>query len=317
METFTETRWIEAAVPILQRSGRAPPRHDLMLSLWRRLPILVRAVITGLAVASAGTLPWAFFVTWNQRVFLSVPWAVLPMTLYLWLYWRYLNGSGWPRTTAEARRTSLRANGLSGDVWGMSLLAGMVGLAALLPLLGIMSRLVRLPAESQAISAPPHMPVLTVFLLLVMGSVVAGVVEEAGFRGYMQGPIERRHGPVVAILLNGALFGVGHYTHHPASVVAMLPYYLAVAAVYGGLAYATNSILPAMVLHAGGDVLSLTRLWATGQPEWQVSAKPPALIWETGADAAFWGYVAAFVLLGTGAVWAYAALARAARAARA
>jgi membrane protease YdiL (CAAX protease family) len=160
------------------------------------------------------------------------------------------------------------------------------------------------------------MPFVTAFPLLVMGSVVAGVVEEAGFRGYMQGPIERRHGPIVAILLNGALFGLAHFTHHPASVVAMLPFYLAVAAVYGGLAYATNSILPGMVLHAGGDVFSLTRLWTTGQPEWQVSAKPPVLIWETGADAAFWGYVAAFLLLGSGAAWAYTALAGAARAPR-
>ena len=283
-----------------------------MLSLWGRLPVIVRAVIAGLAVTAAGTLPWVFLVTSNQRVLSSLPWAVVPMSLYLWLYWRYLNGWGWPRTTAEPRRTSLRANGLSGELWGMSLFAGMVGLASLLPLLGIMSRMVRLPAESQGIRPPSQMPTLTVFLLLVMGSVVAGVVEESGFRGYMQGPIERRHGPVVAILLNGALFGFTHFTHHPASVIAMLPYYLAVTAVYGGLAYATNSILPSMVLHAGGDVFSLTRFWATGQPEWQVSAEPPALIWETGADAAFWGYAAAFVVLGAGAVWAYSALARAA-----
>ena len=276
----------------------------------------MRAVITGLGVTAAGTLPWVFLATWNQRVLLSLPWAVLPMTLYLWLYVRYLNGWGWPRASAEGRRASLRANGLSADLWFMSLLAGMIGLAALLPLLGIMSRLVRLPAESQAASLPPQMPFVTVFLLLVMGSVVAGVVEEAGFRGYMQGPIERRHGPVVAILLNGALFGLVHFTHHPASIMAMVPYYLAVATVYGGLAYATNSILPGMVLHAGGDVFSLTRLWTTGQPEWQVSAKPPVLVWETGADAAFWGYVAAFLLLGSGAAWAYSALAGAAQAAR-
>lgn len=285
-----------------------------MLSHWQRLPVIVRAVLSGLAVTAAGVLPWALLATWNQRVLLSLPWAVLPMTLYLWLYWRYLGGSGWPRTTAAARRESLRANGLSGDLWGMSLLAGMLGLAALLPLVGIMSRLVRLPAEAQPVTMPPGMPFLTVFLLLVMGSVVAGVVEEAGFRGYMQGPIERRHGPAVAILLNGALFGVVHVTHHPASVVTMLPYYLAVVAVYGGLAYATNSILPGIVLHAGGDVFSLTRFWATGQPEWQLSAEPPALIWESGADAAFWGYIGAFVLLGAGAVWAYSALAGAARA---
>jgi membrane protease YdiL (CAAX protease family) len=288
-----------------------------MLSLWRRLPIIVRAVIAGLTVAVTGTLPWAFLAGWNLRVIPGVPWAILPMALYLWLYWQYLNGAGWPRTSAEGRRTSLRANGLSGDIWGLSLVAGTIGLTALLPLLGIMSRLVRLPAESQPINVPSHMPFITVFLLLVMASIVAGVVEEAAFRGYMQGPIERQHGPIMAILVNGTLFGFAHYHHHPASVLAMLPFYISVAAVYGGLAYATNSILPGLVLHAGGDVFSLTRLWTTGQPEWQVSVTPPALIWETGADAAFLGYVTAFILLGAGAVWAYSALASAARTARA
>ena len=284
-----------------------------------RLPTIVQAVIAGVVVLTAGSAPWtgfaghALLAGWNLRVFVSVPWAILPMALYLWLYWRYLNGAGWPEATAELRRTSLRANPLSGEVWSMSLVAGFVGLAALLPLLGIMSRLVELPAESEPITMPPQMPFVTAFLLLVMSSIVAGVVEEAAFRGYMQGPIERRHGPIVAILVNGTLFGLAHYNHHPASVFAMLPFYIAVAAVYGGLAYVTNSILPGLVLHAGGDVFTLTRLWTTGQPEWQVSATHPGLIWDTGPDAAFLRSVVVFALLAAAALWAYSELARAAR----
>ena len=289
-----------------------------MLKLWSHLPVIIRALISGVVVSLVGTLPWPFLVRWNQRVLLTVPWAVLPMGLYLWLYWKYLNGAGWPRATAEARHTSLRANPLSGQVWGLSLLAGLLGLAALLPLLRIMSRLVVLPAESKPINVPPAMPFATVFLLLVMASIVAGVVEEAAFRGYMQGPIERRHGIVVAILTTGALFGLGHFTHHPGAVLTMLPYYVVVAAVYGGLAYATNSILPPLVLHAGGDVLSLTRLLVTGRAEWQVSASaPPPLIWNTGLDTAFVRSLIVFAVLGTAALWAYAALARAARPANA
>jgi membrane protease YdiL (CAAX protease family) len=281
---------------------------------WSRLPVIVRAVTSGIVVSLAGTLPWAFLVRWNQRVLLTVPWAVLPMGLYLWLYWKYLNGAGWPRATAQARRTSLRANPLSGEIWGRSLLTGLLGLATLLPVLRIMSRLMALPAESEPINVPHAMPFATVFLLLVMASIVAGVVEEAAFRGYMQGPIERRHGIVVAILTTGALFGLGHFTHHPGAVLMMLPYYVSVAAVYGGLAYATNSILPPLVLHASGDVLSLTRLLVTGRAEWQVSGSaPPPLVWNTGLDADFIRPVIVFVVLGTAAVWAYAALARATR----
>jgi membrane protease YdiL (CAAX protease family) len=271
--------------------------------------LVARAVVIGLALSAAGTFPWSFLAGWNLRRFVSLPWAVLPMALYLWLYWRYLAGAGWPRTTSALRRTNLRANRLSSEIWGMSLFAGLLGFAALLPLLGLMSRLARLPVESQPITTPPQMPFATVFVLLLMASIVAGVVEEAAFRGYMQGPIERQHGPIVAILACGAAFGLAHYSHHPASVLPMLPYYMAVAAIYGGLAYATNSILPGLVLHTGGDVFSLTRLWVTGRPEWQVSEAAPPLIWESGVDAGFIVFAAASVLLGAAAVWAYRELA--------
>ena len=198
------------------------------------------------------------------------------------------------------------------------MLAGLIGLATLMPLTRILGRLTMLPAEAEPITTPPHMPFVTMFMLVAMASIVAGVVEEAAFRGYMQGPIERRHGPIVAILVTGLVFGLLHYNHHPASVFAMLPFYIAVAAVYGGIAYITDSILPAVALHAGGDLFSLTRLWATGRPDWQLSASPetPALIWQTGVDFAFVRSVVVFVLLGAAAIWAYSALARTARSAR-
>jgi len=286
-----------------------------MLTLWHRLPIVARAAIAGTVVAAAGIFPWTILAGMNLRLFVGVPWAVVPMGVYLWLYVKYLNGAGWPHSTAAFRRTSLRANGLSADIWGMSLFAGMIGLAALLPLLGIMSRLVQLPAEARPITTPAGMPSGTAFTLLVMASLVAGIVEESAFRGYMQTPIERRFGPILAILVNGALFGLAHYAHHPLSVLAMLPFYIAVSAVYGGLAYATDSILPGLVLHAAGDVFSLTRQWATGRPEWQLAPTPPPLIWETGVDAGFLGSVAVFVVISAGAAGAYLALVREARAA--
>lgn len=284
-----------------------------MLDSWRRVPVIVRAVLAGTVVSAAGLAPWILFASANQKVLLAVPWAIAPTALFLWQYLRYLSGAGWPRSTSESRRVSLRANSLSGEVWGAALLAGMLGLMATLPLGGLMSRLMRLPAESQPISVPKEMPFVTVFMLLVMASVVAGVVEETAFRGYMQGPIERRHGPTVAILVTGTFFGLAHFTHHPTAVLTMLPHYIFIAAVFGGLAWLTNSILPGIVVHAAGDVYSLTRLWATGQPEWQVSPTPAPLVWDTGPDAAFWGYLAAFVLASALAAFAYIALASVAR----
>jgi membrane protease YdiL (CAAX protease family) len=46
-----------------------------------------------------------------------------------------------------------------------------------------------------------------VFAWVILSTLVAGVVEETAFRGYVQGGIERRHGPVVAILVTVACLG--------------------------------------------------------------------------------------------------------------
>jgi len=269
--------------------------------------VIVRAVLTGAVAAAAGTLPWASLVAANLKFLPSVPWAVPLTALYLWLYWRYLRGEGWPRSTAQARRATLRANPLSEDVWAAALFAGGLGLMALVLLLGVMNRLVRLP-QQQLGADVSQIPVLTVASLVAMGSIVAGIVEEASFRGYMQGPIERRHGPVVAILVTGSLFGFAHFTH-PEVTLVLMPYYMAVAAIYGGLTYLTNSILPSMILHAGGNILVSLDFFARGQSEWQSSSKPAPLIWETGSDASFWLSCAAALVVGTAALWAFRSLA--------
>jgi membrane protease YdiL (CAAX protease family) len=192
-------------------------------------------------------------------------------------------------------------------------LAGVLGLVGVLLLQGVLGRLVTLPQQRDLDVA--RYPVLTVLLWVVMSAVVAGVVEETAYRGYVQRPIERRHGPVIAIMVTGSLFGLVHFTH-PEVALVLLPYYLAVAAVYGGLAYLTDSTLPSMVLHGGGNMFSALDLFTRGRSEWQLTTTPKALIWESGLDAAFLANAAALLGVGAVAVWAFAHLARAARAVR-
>lgn len=192
----------------------------------------------------------------------------------------------------------------------MALIAGILGLAAVVLLQRVMTRLVMLPQQHEVEAS--HFPFATLLFWVLMGSIVAGVVEETSFRGYMQGPIERRHGPVIAILVTGSLFGFAHFTHPEVGIILM-PYYLAVAAVYGTLAYLTNSIFPSMVLHAGGNILSALALFGQGRSEWQASSGRTRLIWESGPDASFWLGVVAFLVVGGIAVGAYTALARVAQ----
>lgn len=195
---------------------------------------------------------------------------------------RPLGRAGFGGETATSLASQSAVASLVGRVAG----GGLVGFGALVALLALASRLVPLPASSPIVT-PPGMPIATALTLIVMSSIVAGVTEEAAFRGYMQGPIERRYGLAAAILVNGTLFGLLHFPSHPADVLWMLPYYVAVSAVYGGLTWSANSILPALVLHAAGDVVVLTRWWLTGRPEWQIGSTVPPLVRESGADAHF------------------------------
>ena len=247
---------------------------------------ILAAIGIGVLVLLAGNVPFNALRAWNLQVGTAVPWAILPSALYLWAYWQYIGGRWGASASAAKRRQNLRANTLSLRLWGASLAAGLIGFAALVALLVFTARVVSLPASAPIVT-PPDMPFVTALSLLVAASIVAGVTEEAAFRGYMQGPIERRFGLGVAVLVSGTLFGLLHFPTHPADVLWMLPYYIAVSAVYGGLTWAANSILPALVLHAAGDVVVLTRWWLTGRPEWQIGPTLPPLVSESGIDAQF------------------------------
>jgi len=267
-------------------------------------------VLRGVAVLFAGNLLWGLLLApLNLKVLPLVPWAAVPMAAYLWLYWRYIGGRLGPAATAERRRESLRANPLAPEVWALAIVSGLTGFGALLVLTAVMARLIPMPA-SAPIVFPAPMPQATAAVLLIMASVVAGITEEAAFRGYMQGPVERRYGLATAIAVNGAAFGLLHFPNHPGAVVQMLPYYIAVAAVYGGLTWATNSILPAIVLHVGGDIWSLGRLWITGRPEWQRSGEALPLVWDSGVDRSFMTSIAGLVLFASATTMLYVYLRR-------
>jgi len=281
-----------------------------LLLAWRRLPVLLRAVLAGALATAAGTLPWAFLVAMNVRRTPSVPWSVPITAAYLWLLFRYLRGEWWPASTSEARRRSCRANGVSDGVFGSAVIAGMFGLAALMLFQRVFIRMVHLPP--QPVDELRAIPPLSLIAFVIMGSIVAGVTEEVGFRGYMQSPIERRHGPVVALLVTSVLFGLAHYSHRETTLLLM-PFYISVGVIYGLMAFFANSIWPGIILHALGDVLGAAQLIATGQAEWQTSPERSPLIWDAGPDASFWISVVLFLVAVAAAVWAYRGLAMVAR----
>lgn len=272
----------------------------------------VRAVVLGLAIGLAGALTWSRLVAANMRYLPTMPWAaalMVPILVAWWLY--FARGRGWPQHTAEARKLLGRANRVPDHLWGPALGAGLLGLLSTLLLQGVLARLVTLPQQRDL--DPSQYPTLTVFAWLVMSAAVSGIVEETSARGYIQGGIERRLGLAPAILVTGILFGASHFTHPEVGLV-LLPFYVAVSAVYGLLASATNSTYPGMILHAGGNLFSAFGLFVQGRSEWAPSAVPAPTIWETGPDGPFVTTVGGLMIVGAATVLAYRGLFRAARA---
>lgn len=273
-----------------------------------------RAIGAGLAAGILGSLSWAGLVKANTLYLPVVPWATPAMACLLIAWWLYFaRGRGWPGATAEARRRYARANRVPEELWGPALGAGVLGLLTILLIQGVLGRLVTLPQQREI--DPSQFPVLSIVAWVVMSALVAGVVEETSFRGYIQGGLERHHGLTSAILVTGILFGLSHFTHPEVGLV-LLPFYVSVAAVYGLLAAATNSIFPGMILHAAGNVFSAMSLFTQGRSEWELTARPLPTIWEAGIDGSFLANVGLLAAVGAATVLGYRGLFKVAAAAK-
>jgi membrane protease YdiL (CAAX protease family) len=279
-------------MPTLKTAGRA-------------IPLIIRAVVTGSVVCLAGTIAWSILLGLNLKLAPSIPWAVPVMAVLLWAYWRYLGGKGWPRSTAEARRTSLRAHRLSGSLWAWALTAGVFSVASALNLQLVYARLVRVPFDP--LPDLSRYPFLTVLVVFLMSAAVAGFLEEAGFRGYMQVPLERRYGPITASAMVAIVFGLWHFSHGLAYTLPRLPYYFAISIIYSAMAYFSKSLMPVVAIHTSGDAIEFLYVWFRGMPH----MKP--LIWQSGPDGAFWSQFGIGLVFGFLAIVAFRKLAAVSR----
>jgi membrane protease YdiL (CAAX protease family) len=213
---------------------------------------LIKHVALGLIVVVAVATPWSALVIFNARSSPHVPWAVPAGIAYVCLAAAYLNGVGWPRSTAVARRHSFRALPLTWVEFSWALLAGVAGVTSLWLLFAAAGQLsVRSPQ-----GVPSNLDPVLLAGAVVIGAAVAAISEEGGLRGFMQAPLERLIGPVPAIATTSICFVLIHLTHGAAALAHNAPFYLAAGCIYGLLSYLTQSILPALLLHFVGDILT-------------------------------------------------------------
>ncbi len=273
------------------------------IRLWNRLPVVLRAIVLAELIADIGGLMPDLFMVANLKFSPSIPWLLPATALWLWILWRYLNGEGWPRSTAESRRRDLRARPLSGTVWFWSLLAGGLAMVSVVGFSFLTTRLANVPRDAFKLPIDlSHYPIWTTASVLLTISAVAGVLEEAAFRGYLISQVQRRHGWIVAILISGVMFFVSHLGHAYVTL-AFLPFFLVVSSLHGFLVYLTRSILPSVVLHAVADVVVIPIQYGV------IGHLSVAPVWKTGMDPAFITSAVLIVIFGILAVPAFRRLA--------
>jgi len=228
-----------------------------MLShFWNRLPAIVRGILVAELVVSLGAIPPSVEVILNLRTSPSIPWMLVVTFAWLSIFWWYVSGHGRPRSTQEARRRDLRAPSLSKPAWIWALIAGTLGITGTIAMAFVTARLAHLPRE--AFAAPVDFSkygTLTIICAIACISATAGVVEEAGFRGFLISPIQRRHGWTIAILISGIMFFLDHHLSHAYATFIFLPFFLAISVVHGLLVKYSGSIRPSVLLHALADFI--------------------------------------------------------------
>jgi membrane protease YdiL (CAAX protease family) len=191
-----------------QRTELMMKTRPVSTSVTSRISTVAGSAVLALGITVVTGGIWSALLLVNLATSPVLPWAVIVMGVLLWLMWQYLDGKWWPRRTSEQRRRSLRARSVPPRVFAWAVSAGIVSIVALAGFWIVLFQLVKIPGN--AVPDFSSYPALTVALVLIMASLVGAVTEEAGFRGYLQGALERECGAAGAIAITALVIAPAH-----------------------------------------------------------------------------------------------------------
>ncbi len=245
---------------------------------WATLHGSPRTVISGVLVSLIAANVWPPLL-----LSLGVPLGATVEMAFLGLYVWWARGGGPPRSMHTARSAAFRSGTLSPAQWFWGLLAALSFAATIHATIVLLFRFTPFPIEAfrhgYNLSFIPSPPLR--WIAVVVSAASAGICEEAGFRGYMQQPIEERHGAPIAILVSSMSFMLLHLTKTWA-MVEMAPIVFGAGVLLGLVAWSSRSLIPSMIGHVLMDV-GLFAYWWTGIAG-DFTARP---ISETGVDQPF------------------------------
>jgi membrane protease YdiL (CAAX protease family) len=263
-----------------------------ILKFWQRIPIWIRATIIGVFVSSLGVYTWLIV-----GVLIPLPWPIFIMGILLWLYVKYFSGSWWPKSTIEYRKISFRSIKMSAGVWKWSLVSALLVVAIWQSGMVLTFRILEFPGDKFAAGYNlAAMPLWVAWLIVLMASLVAGICEETGYRGYMQVTLEKRYGPAVAIPIVSIMFVIIHLQQVWAPPVLFHLFTLSI--LLGVLAYASGSLIPSMIAHTSLDIFNFSYWWTDIAGHY--NQRPIA---ETGIDIHFIVWSLLFVIFIVSFFW--------------
>jgi membrane protease YdiL (CAAX protease family) len=226
---------------------------------WAKVPITLVAIISGLLLALAAINVWPLLL-----LNLGMPLAAIVEAIFLALFLWWASGGGPPRSTEAARAAAFRSVKLSSRQWAWGLIAAFCFATTIHASIVLLFRFVPFPKaafrEGYDVSFIPSR--LLQWLAVVVSAISAGICEEIGFRGYMQRPIEQRHGATIAILISSLFFLALHLSKAWATP-GMVPIVFGAGILEGILAWSSQSLIPGMIGHIVMDI-GLFAYWWSG-----------------------------------------------------
>ena len=248
------------------------------MTLWSKLPVFVRAILSGLLIALVAANVWPILL-----VSLSVPVAALVEMIFLGLYVWWTSGGGPPRSARDSRNRAFRRRRLSREQWLWGIIGAIFFAVTVHASIVVLFRFVQFPLmvfrRGYDLSFIPTLPLK--WLAVIVSAISAGVCEETGFRGYMQRPIEEYHGAGIAILVSTVFFTLVHL-NKAWSFLGMVPIVFGAGLLLGLLAWSSQSLIPSIIGHVVMDI-GLFAYWWTGIAG-EFSARP---FHQRGVDALF------------------------------
>lgn len=227
------------------------------MSIWLKVPLIIRSIILGFLVSTLGVFIWS-----TAPLIFPGAWSIAFMAIVLVFYVLFFSGRLINNSTLKFRRDNFRSTKFNTFKLKWGIIASILMALIVQVSLVLIFRFIEYPeAKFKAeYTFLAQIPKGLAWLFIVMASMVAGICEEIGYRGYLQTPLEKKHNPLMAILITSIVFVVIHL--HQAWAAPIIPLIFMASVFLGYMAYCFKSMIPGIIGHIIFDIFNFSYWWS-------------------------------------------------------